>query len=74
MTSIVSKHDGFEFFQDAEPSSNEHYNEDEVYEGVVQHACHVAMVEMTEIGQIRELLKMIAEIVSSSLAQENKGQ
>ena len=74
MTSIVSKHDGFEFFQDAEPSAHENYNEDEVYEGVVQHACHVAMVEMTEIGQIRELLKMFAEVVSSSLAQENKGQ
>ena len=67
---MTSKHDGFEEFQDLEPTTEEEIDQ-EMYEGVVQHACQEAMIEMSEIGQIGELFRMFAEVVYPKLRNEN---
>tara|TARA_R100001530_G_scaffold126876_1_gene95886 strand:+ start:450 stop:695 length:246 start_codon:yes stop_codon:yes gene_type:complete len=65
---MTSKHDGFEGFEDFEPEMREMIDE-QVYEGIVQHACQEAMTEMVEIGKMTELITMFLEL----LPIENKG-
>jgi hypothetical protein len=66
---MTSRHDEFEGFRDSEIGGHDLYNEDEIYEGVVQHTCYTAMHEMTEIGQIGELIKMFTEVISDAIGK-----
>ena len=69
---MTSKHDGFEEFRDLEPEQLEEIDQ-EVYEGIVQHACSTAMEEMVNIGQLNELCKMFAEIIPKKEYNDSAG-
>jgi len=59
---MTSKHDGFEEFRDLEPEHSEEVDQ-QVYEGIVEHACQEAMAEMVEMGNMAELIKMFFKVL-----------